>query len=150
MPAQGWLPIFVLCVRKLVSLFVRSSQSPLRSTVCSEVKWRPKFYPRTFWALTKWKSMILSGHAKGNGGKLVIEFLSTLESTTSWLDIWRCYVWAQHEKPNFLQLNDSVKSTKSFNLHNFTPLLLKVKFSFTTPLRVHVKLAKWYNIYANL
>ena len=31
--------------------------------------------------------MILSGQAKGNGGKLVIEFLSTLKSATSWLDI---------------------------------------------------------------
>ena len=31
--------------------------------------------------------MILSGHAKGNGGKLVIEFLSALESATFWLDI---------------------------------------------------------------
>ena len=32
--------------------------------------------------------MILSQHAlKGNGDKLVKEFLSTLESATSWLDI---------------------------------------------------------------
>lgn len=32
--------------------------------------------------------MILSEHAlKGNGNKLVKEFLSTLESVTSWLDI---------------------------------------------------------------
>ena len=32
--------------------------------------------------------MILSEHAlKGNGDKLVKEFLSTLESATSWLDI---------------------------------------------------------------
>ena len=30
--------------------------------------------------------MILSGHGKGNCDKLVIEFLSTLESETSWLD----------------------------------------------------------------
>ena len=36
----------------------------------------------------KWKSMILSKHSlKGNGDKLVKEFLSTLESATSWLDI---------------------------------------------------------------
>ena len=37
--------------------------------------------------------MILSEHAlKGNGVKVVIEFLSTLESATSWLDIRECYV----------------------------------------------------------
>lgn len=37
--------------------------------------------------------MTLSEHAlKGNGDKVVIEFLSTLESATSWLDIRECYV----------------------------------------------------------
>ena len=37
--------------------------------------------------------MVLSEHAlKGNGDKLVIEFLSTLESGTSWLDIRESYV----------------------------------------------------------
>ena len=41
----------------------------------------------------KWISLILSEHAllvKGNGDKLVKEFLSTLESATSWLDICEC------------------------------------------------------------
>ena len=37
--------------------------------------------------------MIVSEHAlKGNGDKLVKEFLSTLESATSRLDICECYV----------------------------------------------------------
>ena len=38
--------------------------------------------------------MILSEHTlKGNDVKhIVIEFLSTLESATSWLDIHECYV----------------------------------------------------------
>ena len=36
--------------------------------------------------------MILFEHAfKGNGDKLFIEFLSSLESATSWLDIRECY-----------------------------------------------------------
>ena len=35
--------------------------------------------------------MILSEHAlKGNGDKLVKDFLTTLESATSWLDICEC------------------------------------------------------------
>ena len=36
--------------------------------------------------------MILSGHGKGNCDKLVIEFLSTLESATSWFDIRVLYI----------------------------------------------------------
>ena len=36
--------------------------------------------------------MILSEHAlKGNGDKLVKEFLSILEYATSWLDIRECF-----------------------------------------------------------
>lgn len=37
------------------------------------------------------KSMTLSENAL-NGDKVVIDFLSTLESATSWLDIRECYV----------------------------------------------------------
>ena len=37
--------------------------------------------------------MILSEHAlKGNGDKVVKEFLSTRESAACWLDIHECYV----------------------------------------------------------
>ena len=36
--------------------------------------------------------MIPSGYAKGNCDKLVIEFLNTLESATSWLDIRVLYI----------------------------------------------------------
>ena len=37
--------------------------------------------------------MILTKHAfKGNGDKPFTEFLSTLKSATSWLDIRKCYV----------------------------------------------------------
>ena len=46
------------------------------------------FLSENFVSARKWTWMILSGHAlKGNGDKLVKEFLSTLESATSWLDI---------------------------------------------------------------
>ena len=47
-----------------------------------------KIFSENLWLLRKWKSVILPEHAlKGNGDKLVIEFLSTLEFATSWLDI---------------------------------------------------------------
>ena len=79
-------------VEKFRSLFrcFTSSQSLPGSTQSSKVKWQPKsfIWSRMLWALRKGKSMILSEHdLKGNGDKLVKEFLSTLESATSWLDI---------------------------------------------------------------
>ena len=46
------------------------------------------FSSENFVSARKWNWMIPSEHAlKGNGDKLVKEFLSTLESATSWLDI---------------------------------------------------------------
>ena len=48
---------------------------------------------------------------------------------------------SQHEKSNLRERNDNVKSAYSWILHNFTLPLLYVKFSFTAPLRVHIKLA---------
>ena len=51
------------------------------------------FLSENFVNARKWKSMILSEHAlKGNGDKRIKEFLSTLESGTSWLDI-RVWGW---------------------------------------------------------
>ena len=105
LPAQGsypflsWKHLRTQFIGKFVSLFVSSSQSLPRSTLCSEVKWQPKFYVRILWVLRKWKSVILSEHAlKGSGDKLVIEFLGNLESATSPLDIHKCYVWGWSQK----------------------------------------------------
>ena len=82
----GKLPIFVL----------KASQNSICREVCLAVCQHPmqrsemaaKSFSENLWLLRKWKSVILPEHAlKGNGDKLVIEFLSTLEFATSWLDI---------------------------------------------------------------
>ena len=80
---------FVLKFESLIgSLFyqfpVPTAQHPIQQSKLA-VK---IFYLTILWALRKWKSSILSEQAlKGNGDKLVKEFLSTLECATYWLDI---------------------------------------------------------------
>ena len=86
---------FVWTFRSLFRRFT-SSQSPPRRSLSMLAKWNggQKFFIREFVSTRKWKSMIISDRAlKGNGDKRVKEFLSTLQSATSRLEIRECYVW---------------------------------------------------------
>ena len=137
LPAQGgylflsWKHLRTLFVWKFVSLFLSSSQSRLPSTQCSEAKLPPKFCLRILWVLRKWKSMILSEHAlKENDVKLiVIEFLSTLESATSWLDIHECYVWGWSRKLDASARDSLIFSTIQLVSYSFAcHVTCKVKY----------------------
>ena len=137
LPAQGgylflsWKHLRTLFVWKFVSLFLSSSQSWLPSNLCSEAKLPPKFHLRILWVLRKWKSMILSEHTlKENDVKLiVIEFLSTLESATSWLDIHECYVWGWSCKLDASARDSLIFSTSQLVSYSFTcHVTCKVKY----------------------
>ena len=129
LPAQGGY--LFLSWKHLRTLFLSSSQSWLPSTLCSEAKLPPKFYLRILWVLRKWKSMILSEHTlKENDIKLiVIEFLSTLESATSWLDIHECYVWGWSRKLDASARDSLIFSTIQLVSYSFAcHVTCKVKY----------------------
>ena len=106
-------------VEKFRSLFrcFTSSQSLPRSTQSSKVKWRPKPVSENVVSAKKVKiyDSLISEHAlKGNGNKLIVkEFLSTLKSATSWLNIHDYCVWESDANASY---NSIFKQYKTFSV----------------------------------
>ena len=113
------LDLFRKFVEKFRSLFrcFTSSQSLPRSTQSSKVKWRPKPVSENVVSAKKVKiyDSLISEHAlKGNGNKLIVkEFLGTLKSATSWLNIHDYCVWESDANASY---NSIFKQYKTFSV----------------------------------